>query len=896
MFIQGISSDYGLDIDDYFKLQRFVQSLWAQHESHQLQMEASSNAIPISNNSNSGPTDGTALQHPPKKKINIRRTSSMNISDWMEKQGHVEKILMRSNREISSSTLDDSNHFLSNSARPPISATLLASSSSEVGHSAIPQSLSRIATTPSASLDTDTVWVQPRSRSASVTQLQIVEREDELQDNVRCSSEVEIEYALSPFTEFVTKDKNSRIIDTNLNGVDLVKELLLDLDIPELSDSSSSIVTGGTGSDNVSPAFHGSRPEIIPILQMSNNSLFKVPTLSPKTDSARVQRTMFGANYQMSGNHNRSFTTTGSSNYNANYQSSVSMDDCDYSMHVYGYANSAPDQVVDNTNIPLSLYQHKYIAGLDDIPRIPSDAHFCTALDAVSNWMMFGTRDGHIQVVDLRNSSMFGKFKHGNKTNDSYEGITTMHSIPVPCGVNNDYMFFTGCSTGLVKCWTLPNLNQNALDLAKNLSLFQSNVMEDSKRSSLGIAIGGPRLSVDMKKMSANFVGPPGNKLRFKQSVLTLKSHSTAISCLTSNVFHGEGSFLNWMLASGDRKGGVTVVKYDDVRSKVINLDSSKKASTSSKNYSPYSSSFGSVQNRDSCITALAFVNALVGTATTGGNIDPWLALGNASGVVAVLDIEHRAPLFHCEGHNGPVSKLLPLNPNEFLSASFDRSIKLWDIRMKQKAAILGASISTGWGSSAETHPNGAFNERALGRPNWRRCAASPLTDVVAGGWDNSLIISSSADGFIKMWDLRYDLHKPCHSIHGHSSRISSMVWNGNKEFFTSSYDGTVKSWDSISGKSTSILHAFSNSANMNANVGRSLHGNTGNRVLQEGIAHFKMADFTSLDNVIMDESATDCHSNPKELYGAKVAKKTNVLITGGIVGNVKVFTTESIS
>ena len=48
----------------------------------------------------------------------------------------------------------------------------------------------------------------------------------------------------------------------------------------------------------------------------------------------------------------------------------------------------------------------------------------------------------------------------------------------------------------------------------------------------------------------------------------------------------------------------------------------------------------------------------------------------------------------------------------------------------------------------------------------------------VVGGHDNSLILAVSADGIMRMWDLRSDFSHPCRKMQGHKDAISSVHWN----------------------------------------------------------------------------------------------------------------------
>jgi WD40 repeat protein len=185
------------------------------------------------------------------------------------------------------------------------------------------------------------------------------------------------------------------------------------------------------------------------------------------------------------------------------------------------------------------------------------------------------------------------------------------------------------------------------------------------------------------------------------------------------------------------------------------------------------------------------------------GLSDELLVVGSNNGCISVFDINTGKCGFRAEGHHGKVATLVALRSNEFISGGNDRSIKLWDLRVRR-----GSSFH-----SPQTPSKPAlFSARSLGASDYRRCALGAITALAVGGWDNSLVISASADGLLRIWDLRYDINAPCSILKGHSNRISSISWNGRNEFHTASHDGVVRSWDSITGRCTNLFKAYENS------------------------------------------------------------------------------------
>lgn len=46
------------------------------------------------------------------------------------------------------------------------------------------------------------------------------------------------------------------------------------------------------------------------------------------------------------------------------------------------------------------------------------------------------------------------------------------------------------------------------------------------------------------------------------------------------------------------------------------------------------------------------------------------------------------------------------------------------------------------------------------------------------GGLDNSLVVAGSADGVIRLWDVRFDIFSPSQQLNGHSNTVMSINWN----------------------------------------------------------------------------------------------------------------------
>eukprot|EP01034_Spumella_vulgaris_P021442 gene21442-27474_t len=420
------------------------------------------------------------------------------------------------------------------------------------------------------------------------------------------------------------------------------------------------------------------------------------------------------------------------------------------------------------------------------------DGH-CTVLDTVANYLVVGAEEGHLCVTDLTNGSEILRMKHSSGSGDRYQGVTAVASLP--SAINNGYLFFSACSLGIVKAWTLP---QKTID----------------------------QHAASGNKTSPTYWTGMTMALRNKTSLASIKTHSSTVTSLKVVPYSNQ----SWLLASGDGKGEVTISRGTETTSTTVSVganlclpgvfnSSTAAGSSTAPQQVGSDKSRGITAMKNVSITTMSFLGKAFGHAeppktmrsdhkakatpsnssANQGN-DELLAVGTSNGMITLLDIQTSQPVYHADGHKGAVTKVLGLRSNMFISAGMDRSLKLWDIRVKNRNGIPAFGQTN----------NRSLDERSLGSSEGLyRCAASPITDITVGGWDNTLVVSASADGVLRLWDLRYDVNVPCSVLKGHSNRVSSLSWNGRDEFYSASHDGTVRSWDSISGKNVNTLHAF---------------------------------------------------------------------------------------
>jgi WD40 repeat protein len=633
---------------------------------------------------------------------------------------------------------------------------------------------------------------------------------------------------------------------------------------------------------------------------------------------------------------------------------------------------------------------------------------------SVNNWLLLGTEDGWIHVVDLHTTQSLCRWKHGNSPHLDYKGISALHVIPSTCTNQREYLAITGCSEGILKFWTLPSTNASASSLHSNKATidndhgYKSNSSYSYQMSSYMNALYQSSFSsrssttttttshktngysssfITSSSSSSSSNGNHDSQQTIEQTIKRLKNtsgqmvklHKQPITCIVGELhLHHPSTTMGWIVAAGDRAGQCSVMRPRDTslndqgNSNSTNTTSSSLDIISMKMQDAFlhyrssnpqrTSSNGNNQHR---VSSLAFIPmGFVATnhnpvmdvvkqyATTKSSsahstnqqhpqqphlhhhVDPLLAMGSHLGAVAVFDILSGQTIFSVEGHTNQIIKLLPIKPNVFLSASYDRSMKLWDIRMKSVIQAL-KSTTTNTPPMASTHHSTntnntsthqglmkAYEERLLGSyAPMKRCASAALTEVVVGGWENSLIISGSAHGELRLWDLRYDLHHPCTTIAAaHDDRITSIVWNSPEEFYTTSFDGSIAGWDSIHACNTHRLKLFSypilsmtpaatatNAASTGTSVNAASSNTTTNRTtINEGILQMNMVDFyqriPSTCNALMANPPHSLKGGSNSISSSGAAVTTSMASAGHILlhrqciiahgwyGNLKVY------
>ncbi|RHY30405.1 hypothetical protein DYB32_007720, partial [Aphanomyces invadans] len=166
-----------------------------------------------------------------------------------------------------------------------------------------------------------------------------------------------------------------------------------------------------------------------------------------------------------------------------------------------------------------------------------------------------------------------------------------------------------------------------------------------------------------------------------------------------------------------------------------------------------------------SAVTCLKFI------ATSSG-----LVSGDAGAGLDVWDVHTGRKKGHFTAHRCGI-KELQIAGDRLVSASSDRSLKVWDVNFRS-------------GQSC-THV-------LMGH-------SGPVTCVALGGPADPTICSGSADGVVKVWDLRATGKGARLELSGHGGRITTLQRDFTK-VISSSEDGTLRVWNMHTGVCGQLL------------------------------------------------------------------------------------------
>lgn len=180
------------------------------------------------------------------------------------------------------------------------------------------------------------------------------------------------------------------------------------------------------------------------------------------------------------------------------------------------------------------------------------------------------------------------------------------------------------------------------------------------------------------------------------------------------------------------------------------------------------------------------------------------------------------------KGHNGWV-RAVAFFPNgfSFASGSYDRTLRLWNVRDNQPFETLSKHFGSISGINAiAVHPNG--NTFAAGCIDksvklWNFRSGQPINNLdghegqvysVAYSPNGKTLASASADKTIKLWNWRKA--EVLQTFEGHQDKVVAVVFHPDgKKIASASFDKTIKIWDISTG--TEILTINGHNAPVNA-------------------------------------------------------------------------------
>ncbi len=180
------------------------------------------------------------------------------------------------------------------------------------------------------------------------------------------------------------------------------------------------------------------------------------------------------------------------------------------------------------------------------------------------------------------------------------------------------------------------------------------------------------------------------------------------------------------------------------------------------------------------------------------------------------------------KGHTGWV-RAVAFFPNGFslASGSYDRTLKLWNVRDNQSFGTLSNHLGSISGiNGIAVHPNGntfaiACIDKSIKLWNFR--SGKPVRNIeahngqvysVAYSPDGNTLVSASADKTLKLWNWRKG--ELLQTFEGHQDKVVSVAFAPDgKRIASASFDKTIKIWDVNTGKS--ILSMTGHTAPVNA-------------------------------------------------------------------------------
>ena len=110
------------------------------------------------------------------------------------------------------------------------------------------------------------------------------------------------------------------------------------------------------------------------------------------------------------------------------------------------------------------------------------------------------------------------------------------------------------------------------------------------------------------------------------------------------------------------------------------------------------------------------------------------------------VNVRTGQPVFRVKGHApSGVSQVIGIRTHELVSCGYDGLIRIWDTR----TGVCSSTLAS--------------------------CRAS-VTCLSVTGPDDFVFYSGSADGEVRIWDMRYDAVNPSLILTGHTDRVTGLT------------------------------------------------------------------------------------------------------------------------